>query len=72
MDRQDKWFKESPDDQVWWLDNQEVKGEFIFSFDRKTSFNLFRNYPWKLSPEQKKIFDEENPFWADYFKDRSR
>lgn len=72
MDRQDKWFKESPDDQVWWLDNQEVKGEFIFSFDRKTSFNLFRDYPWKLSPEQKKIFDEENPFWADYFKDRSR
>lgn len=72
MDKQDKWFRNSPDDQVWWLDNQEVKGEFIFSFDKKTAFNLFQDYPWKLTPEQKQIFDEENPEWANFFKDRSR
>lgn len=72
MDKQDKWFRNSPDDQVWWLDNQEVKGEFIFSFDRKTSFNLFQDYPWKLTSEQKQVFDEENPEWANFFKDRSR
>lgn len=72
MDKQDKWFRNSPDDQVWWLDNQEVKGEFVFSFDKKTMFNLFQDYPWKLTPEQKQVFDEENPEWANFFKDRSR
>ena len=23
-----------------------------------------------LTPEEKKIFDDANPFWADFFKDR--
>lgn len=36
-------------------------------FDRKTQFNMFRDYPHALTPEQKKIFDEENPYWADFF-----
>lgn len=72
MDRSDKWSKQSPDDQIWWLDNEDVKGEFVFSFDKKTTFNLFQDYPWKLTPEQKQIFDEENPEWANFFKDRSR
>lgn len=72
MDRSDKWSKQSPDDKIWWLDNEDVKGEFVFSFDKKTVFNLFQDYPWKLTPEQKQVFDEENPEWANFFKDRSR
>lgn len=72
MDRSDKWSKQSPDDKIWWLDNEDVKGEFVFSFDKKTMFNLFQDYPWKLTPEQKQVFDEENPEWANFFKDRSR
>lgn len=68
---QNKWYKENEGDQIWWLDNgDEVKGEFIFSFDKKTAFNMFADYPFKLTPEQKAIFDKENPFWAEFFADR--
>lgn len=68
----DKWYKENPTDKIWWLDNSDEKvGEWIFSFDKKKTFNMFADYPHNLTPEQKKIFDEENPFWADFFKDRN-
>lgn len=71
MAQSSKWFKNYSDDKIWWLDNsKEAKGEFIFSFDKKTEFNMFQDYPHKLTPEQKQIFDEENPFWADFFSDR--
>lgn len=43
----------------------------LFTFDGKTIYNLFRDYPHKLSPEEKRVFDLENPFWANYFKDRN-
>ena len=66
-----KWYKNDPEDQIWWLDNFETIGEFVFSFDKKITFNLFQDYPWRLTPEQKQIFDEENPEWAKYFKDRN-
>ena len=66
-----RWYKNNPDDKIWWLDNPEVKGEWVFSFDKKTEFNMFRDYPHALTPEQKKIFDEENPYWKEFFKDRN-
>ena len=47
-----------------------LKLTYIFSFDKKVKFNLFRDYPYKLTLEQKEIFDKENPYWADFFKDR--
>lgn len=53
-----------------WLDNKEQKGEMLFTFDGKRVFNLFRDYPDKLTIEQKKEFDSANPFWANFFKDR--
>lgn len=62
-----RWYKEKPTDKVWWLDNSsEVKGEFVFSFDKKEKFYLYRDYH-KLTKEQKAIFDKENPFWAEFF-----
>ena len=65
------WYKENENDEILWLDNgTERIGEFVFSFDGKKEFNLFRDYPHELSEEEKKIFDKENPFWADFFKDR--
>ena len=68
---QNNWYKENESDKIWWLDKgEEVKGEFVFSFDKKESFNLFADYPHNLTKEQKEIFDKENPFWADYFKGR--
>lgn len=65
-----EFIKNNPTDKIWWVDNPDVKGEFLFSFDRGKVFNLFADYPWKLTKEQKRIFDKENPYWADYFKDR--
>lgn len=70
MEQSNKWYKKNKEDKVWWLNNPEVIGEWVFSFDRKKEFNMFSDYPHKLIPEQKKIFDEENPFWKDFFKDR--
>ena len=54
-----------------WIRNPEQKGEFLFTFDGKQVFNLFRDYPSALTKEQKQLFDEKNPYWADYFKDRT-
>ncbi len=65
-----KFYKNTPDDIIWWLDNSDRLGEMAFSFDKKKIFYLFSDYPKELTAEQKKIFDEENPFWANFFKDR--
>lgn len=62
-----KWEKNNKDDRIWWYDDPDVIGEFVFSFDRKQRFYLYRDYPNKLTPEQKAIFDKENPFWVDFF-----
>ena len=69
--KSDKWYKNEPTDKIWWLDNSDEKaGEWIFSFDKVHTFNMFADYPHKLSPKQKEIFDKENPYWANFFKDR--
>lgn len=65
-----RFYKEKKTDKIWWVDNPEVIGELLFSFDKKKIFNLFQDYPWELSAEQKAIFDKENPYWADFFKNR--
>lgn len=65
-----KFYKNNSSDAIWWVDNDEVVGEWLFSFDKKTLFNMFADYPHKLTKEQKEVFDKENPYWADFFKDR--
>lgn len=66
-----EFYKKKDEDSVWWVDNKEQVGEHLFSFDKKKVFNLFRDYPYELTSEEKEIFDRENPYWADYFKDRN-
>lgn len=67
MASSDIWYKENTNDKIWWLDNSdEIEGVFIFSFDKKTKYNLFADRD-KLTPAQKKIFYDENPFWREYF-----
>ena len=71
MAQSNKLFKNAPSDVIWWVDNgEESKGEFVFTFDKKMFFNMFEDYPHKLTPEQKEIFDRENPYWAEFFSDR--
>ncbi len=64
------YYKNNPSDVIWWVEDMDNKGQFIFSFNKKKNYNLFADYPHNLTPEQKEIFDKENPYWADFFKDR--
>lgn len=66
------YYKNNPSDKTWWIEDMEHKGQFLFSFDKKKNFNLFSDYPHNLTPEQIKIFDEENPYWKDFFKERTQ
>ena len=65
------FYKNNKKDTIYWVDNYDIIGEFLFSFDKKTIYNMFRDYPYKLSKEQKAIFDKENPYWADFFSERN-
>ena len=47
-----------------------VTGELLFSFDKKKIYNLWTDYPQKFTQEEKELFDKENSYWADFFKDR--
>lgn len=68
---QNSWYKNNETDVIWWLDNTDEKvGEWIFSFDKKTTYNMFADYPHNLTKEQKEIFDKENPYWKEFFADR--
>lgn len=64
------FYKNNETDKIYWIYNLDSVGERLFTFDKKVIFNLFADYPHKLSKEQKQIFDEENPEWADFFKNR--
>ena len=64
------FYKNNPEDQIWWRDDLDRIGEFVFSFDKKKTYNLFRDYPQSLTPEERAIFDKENPYWKQYFEDR--
>lgn len=72
MEQLSDFYKNNPADKIWWIDKLDTVGEFLFSFDKKKIYNLFRDYPYKLSKEEQRIFDAENPFWADFFKDRNQ
>lgn len=66
-----KFFKNNPNDKISWFDNVgETVGEFLFTFDKVKIYNLFQDYPDKMTPEEVEIFDRENPYWANFFSDR--
>lgn len=65
-----RFYKQNKSDIIWWVDTSDVDGDWLFSFDKMKIYNMFQDYPWKLTAEQKAIFDRENPYWADFFKDR--
>lgn len=64
-----EFYKENPGDRIWWKKTNKI-GVWEFSFDRQKVYSMFRDYPHAMTPEEVRIFDRENPFWAEYFKDR--
>ena len=70
MAASNSFYKNEETDQIWWVDTDAI-GVWEFSFDKETIFNMFQDYPWKLTKEQKEIFDRENPYWANFFADRT-
>lgn len=70
MAQSSDFYKNNPGDTIWWVNNPETVGEWLFSFDKKKVFNMFADYPHNLTAEQKSIFDKENPYWKEFFSDR--
>lgn len=64
------FYKQNESDVIWWVNDTEYIGRFLFSFDKEQVFNLFSDYPEKLTQEQLEVFNRENPYWAEFFKDR--
>lgn len=54
-----------------WIDDPGKIGVWEFTFDGKKVYNMFADYPHNLTPEEKEIFDKEEPYWANFFKDRA-
>ena len=59
------FYKNDEKDQIWMVDTLGSKEEFLFSFDKKSIFNFFTDYPDKLSDEQIEIFKKEQPMLAE-------
>lgn len=59
-----EFYKENPEDKVWWVDDPETTGIMEISFDRRKVYNLFRDYPWNMTTEEVELFNKENPEWA--------
>lgn len=45
----DRFFKQNETDMIWWADTSESDGLFLFSFDKNKVYNLFSDYPYKLT-----------------------
>lgn len=65
------FYKNKETDKVWWIRTYDLIGRHLFTFDKDKVYNLFADYPYNLTKEEKDIFDKENPFWKDYFKWRT-
>ncbi len=70
MQSNGEFYKRNPEDRIWWKNGN--LGEWLFSFDKQTVYNMFRDYPHNMTPAQVATFDKENPYWADFFKDRKK
>ena len=64
-------FKKREGDKIWWVDTDRI-GEYWFTFDKKKYYNLFHDYPFNLTKEERELFDKENPFWVKRLGDRKK
>lgn len=62
-------YKENPDNAIYEVLDDMMQG-LAFSFDKKTIYHFFSDYPHNLTKEQKAIFDREYADWLSYFPER--
>lgn len=62
-----------PDARVWEVTEYDPEtgepaiGPMWVTFDRKTIFNLWTDYPYKMTEDQQRIIAEDMPYWATFF-----
>lgn len=61
-----KFSKWRENDKVYMVDDGTI-GSLLFSFDKKKIYNLWTDYPNAFSKEELEIFNEEYPYWRDFF-----
>ncbi len=71
MMRYGNFEKKNESDQIWWGDALDEEGQPLigpnpFTFDLVKIYNFWCDYPDKLTPEEKEIFDKECPYWAKF------
>ena len=66
-----EFYKENRGDKIWHVDFIHYVGKKSISFDKKRILFLFGDYPLKFTPEQKELFDKENPYWANFFESKN-
>ena len=60
------FYKETKKNKIWLVETTEKSfGPWLFSFDKKTVFNFWPDYPEKLTKEQIEIFKSEYPEMAE-------
>ena len=64
------FYKENDADQIWWVDNMDIVGLHLFSFDKKKIYNQFTDYPYAMTEEEIAVFNRENPFWSEFSQNR--
>lgn len=70
--KEEYFYKKNPTDKIWWYKDPDVKGPLQISFDKKKLYNLWTDYPYNMTDEEVELFDKENPYWKDFFKDRKK
>ena len=69
------FYKKNKNDRIWWTseldeNNESLLDSHLFSFDKKKVYDLFKDYPNRLTNEEQEIFDKENPFWVKFFSEK--
>ena len=61
--RKFEFYKRHDCDKVWHVKYIDFVGLKAISFDKKKILFLFGDYPKNFTPEEKELFDKENPYW---------
>ncbi|MCD7975123.1 MAG: hypothetical protein LUF25_04985 [Phascolarctobacterium sp.] len=69
-----RFWKRSPENKIWGvsevIDSDRMPGRILISFDKKKFYNIYGDYPAKMSEEERKIFEKEYPDWVAWLNGR--